>query len=164
MNMMIRHTVEEVAKHNKKGDVWAVLNGRILNVSNLLSLHPGGKLAILTFGGKDAAAEFDMVQPPDVVEKYAPDAIFGVLGSGKPKKAKGAAKSALPVPTDQGYAVLERPVTLTTMDLASSESLDGMKVDTSLKWFASSPHSSPTLRSRSPCASWAPPLHRGPVR
>ena len=33
---------------------------------------------------------------------------------------------------------LERPVTLTTMDLASSESLDGMKVDTSLKWFASS--------------------------
>ena len=37
-----------------------------------------------------------MVQPPDVVEKYAPDAIFGVLGSGKPKEAKGAAKSALP--------------------------------------------------------------------
>ena len=59
--MMIRHNVE-------KGDVWAVLNGRILNVSNLLSLHPGGKLAILTFGCKDAAAEFDMVQPPDVVE------------------------------------------------------------------------------------------------
>ena len=57
MKMMIRHTVEEVAKHNKKGDVWVVLNGRILNVSNLLSLHPGGKLAILTFGGKDAAAK-----------------------------------------------------------------------------------------------------------
>ena len=90
-----------------------VLNGRILNVPNLLSLHPGGKLAILTFGGKDAAAELDMIHPPDVVEKYAPDAIFGVLGSGKPKKAKGAAKSALPVPTD-------------------------MKVDTSLKWSASS--------------------------
>ena len=96
MNMMIRHTVEEVAKHNKKGDVWVVLNGRILNVSNFLSLHPGGKLAILTFGSKDAAAEFDMVQPPDVVENCAPDAFFGVLGSGKPKKAKGAAKSALP--------------------------------------------------------------------
>ena len=88
MKMMIRHTVEEVAKHNKKGDVWVVLNGRILNVSNLLSLHPGGKLAILTFGGKDAATEFDMIHPPDVVEKYAPDAIFGVLGSGKPKRPR----------------------------------------------------------------------------
>ena len=64
MKMMIRHTVEEVAKHNKKGDAWVVLHGRILNVSNLLSLHPGGKLAILTFSGKDAAAEFDMIQPP----------------------------------------------------------------------------------------------------
>ena len=105
MNMMIRHTVEKVAKPNKKGDVWVVLNGRILNVSNFLSLHPGGKLAILTFGGKDAAAEFHMFHPPDVVEKYAPDEIFDVLGSGKPKKAKGAAKSALPVATDQGDAV-----------------------------------------------------------
>ena len=25
--------MEEVAKHNKKGDVWVVLNGRLLNVS-----------------------------------------------------------------------------------------------------------------------------------
>ena len=64
-----------------------VLYGRILNVSYLLSLRPGGKWAILTFGGKDAAADFSMIHPLDVVEKYAPDAIFGVLGRGKPKKA-----------------------------------------------------------------------------
>ena len=49
------HTVEEVAKHNKKGAVWVVLNGRILNVTNFLSLHPGGELAILTFAGKDCS-------------------------------------------------------------------------------------------------------------
>ena len=78
--------MEEVAKHNKKGDVWVVLYGRILNVSKLLSLHPGGKWAILTFGGKDAAADFGMIHPLDVVEKYAPDAIFGVLCRGKPKR------------------------------------------------------------------------------
>ena len=70
-----------------------------------LSQHPGGELAILTLTGKDPTGEFDMIHPPDVVEKYAPDAIFGVLGSGKAKKAKGAAKSALPVATDQGDAV-----------------------------------------------------------
>ena len=45
-----------------------VLYGRILNVSNLLSWHPGGKWAILTFGGKDTAADFDMFHPLDVVE------------------------------------------------------------------------------------------------
>ena len=82
-----------------------VLNGRALHVSNFWSLHPGGELAILTFASEDAPAEFDMIHPPDVVEKYAPDAIFGVVGSGKAKKAKGAAKSALLVATDQVDAV-----------------------------------------------------------
>ena len=43
--------------------------------------------------------------PLDVVEKCAPDAIIGVVGSGKAEKAKGAAKSALPVATDKGDAV-----------------------------------------------------------
>ena len=55
-------------------------------MDDLLSLHPGGELAILTYAGEDAIAEFDMIHPPDVVEKYAPDAIFGVVGSGKAKK------------------------------------------------------------------------------
>jgi len=36
----------------------------------------------LTFAGKDATAEFDMIHPPDVVSKYAPDAIIGALGGG----------------------------------------------------------------------------------
>ena len=36
-------------------------------------------LAIVTFAGKDATAEFDMIHPPDV-EKYAPDAVIGTLG------------------------------------------------------------------------------------
>merc|ERR1712136_333859 len=99
------YTMEEVAKHTKKGDVWVVLHGRVLNVSNFFSQHPGSELAILTFAGKDAAAEFDMIHPPDVVKKYAPDAIIGVVGSGKAKKAKGTAKSAFPVATDKGDAV-----------------------------------------------------------
>jgi len=76
------YTMEEVAKHTKKGDVWVVLHGRVLNVSNFLSQHPGGELAILTFAGKDASAEFDMIHPPDVIEKYAPDAVIGTLGTG----------------------------------------------------------------------------------
>ena len=48
------YTMEEVAKHNKKGDVWVVLIGRVYNVSNFLSRHPGGELPVLTFAGKDA--------------------------------------------------------------------------------------------------------------
>ena len=29
--------------------------------------HPGGELAILTFAGKDATEEFNMIHPPDVI-------------------------------------------------------------------------------------------------
>merc|ERR1719282_1381810 len=74
------YTLEEVAKHTTKGDCWVVLNDRVLNVTNFLPSHPGGELAILTFAGKDATAEFDMIHPPDVIEKYAPDAVIGQLG------------------------------------------------------------------------------------
>ena len=45
------YTVEEVAKHTTKGDVWVVLHCRVLHVSNFLSQHLGGELAIITFAG-----------------------------------------------------------------------------------------------------------------
>ena len=44
---------------------------------------PGGELAILTFTGEDNTTEFAMLHSPDVVEKYATDAIRGVVGNGK---------------------------------------------------------------------------------
>jgi len=53
-----------------------------LDVTSFLGDHPGGELAILTFAGKDATEEFNMIHPPDVVGKYAPDAIIGVIGTG----------------------------------------------------------------------------------
>merc|ERR1719473_2175049 len=75
-------TLEEVAKHNSKADCWVVVNDQVLNVTNFLKDHPGGELAILTFAGKDATEEFNMIHPPDVIGKYAPDALVGMVGSG----------------------------------------------------------------------------------
>jgi flavocytochrome c len=76
------YSMAEVAKHNTKSDCWVVVAGQVLNVTNFLSQHPGGELAIITFAGKDATEEFNMIHPPDVIGKYAPDAIIGVVGSG----------------------------------------------------------------------------------
>merc|ERR1712048_252469 len=81
------YTMEEVAKHVTKEDCWVVVAGQVLNVTSFLSQHPGGELAILTFAGKDATEEFNMIHPPDVIPKYAPDAIIGEVGTGvKAKK------------------------------------------------------------------------------
>merc|ERR1719207_150035 len=76
------YTMEEVAKHTTKTDCWVVVSGQVLNVTSFLSQHPGGELAILTFAGKDATEEFNMIHPPDVIPKYAPDAVIGALGEG----------------------------------------------------------------------------------
>merc|ERR1719390_108812 len=71
---------EEVAKHNNKESCWVILHDRVLDVTKFLGDHPGGELAILTFAGKDATEEFDMIHPPDVIEKYAPDSVIGQIG------------------------------------------------------------------------------------
>merc|ERR1712076_284787 len=75
-------SMEEVAKHTSKTDCWVVVAGQVLNVTKFLGEHPGGELAILTFAGKDATEEFNMIHPPDVIGKYAPDAVIGMLGGG----------------------------------------------------------------------------------
>merc|ERR1719277_504790 len=75
-------TMAEVAKHTSKTDCWVVVNGEVLDVTKFLSEHPGGELAILTFAGKDASEEFNMIHPPDVIPKYAPDAVIGTIGGG----------------------------------------------------------------------------------
>merc|ERR1711972_758891 len=88
------YTLAEVAKHTVKGDCWVVVAGQVLNVSNFMGQHPGGELAILTFAGKDATEEFNMIHPPDVIGKYAPDAIIGVLGGGDDGDAEASAAPA----------------------------------------------------------------------
>lgn len=47
-------TLSEVAKHNMVGDCWIIVQGSIYNVTQYLSLHPGGSNRITTFCGQDA--------------------------------------------------------------------------------------------------------------
>ena len=72
-------TWAEVAKHNKADDCWVVVNGDVLDVTDFLDDHPGGKNAILLYAGKDATAEFNMLHKKDVVEKYSPESIIGKI-------------------------------------------------------------------------------------
>jgi succinate dehydrogenase/fumarate reductase flavoprotein subunit len=73
------YTLAEVAKHNTEKDCWVVVNGQVLDATNFLADHPGGKKAIMIYAGKDATVEFNMMHKPEVVEKYAPETVIGVL-------------------------------------------------------------------------------------
>lgn len=51
-------TLEEVGQHNEEGDCWMVIDGKVYDVSEFVSAHPGGK-AILQGCGKDATELFE---------------------------------------------------------------------------------------------------------
>jgi flavocytochrome c len=79
------YTLADVAKHNKKDDVWVVVNGQVLDVTNFLPDHPGGAKSLLLFAGKDASEEFNMLHDPNVIAKYTPESVIGKLAPGAAK-------------------------------------------------------------------------------
>lgn len=47
-------SMAEVEKHNKKDDLWIVVKGVVLDVTNWLDEHPGGPQALFSHMGRDA--------------------------------------------------------------------------------------------------------------
>jgi len=71
------YTMDEVAAHNKKDNIWVVIDEQVLDVTTFLPDHPGGEKAILLYAGRDATEEFNMLHDPKVIPRYAPDSVIG---------------------------------------------------------------------------------------
>jgi len=71
------YSMEEVAKHNTKEDLWVVVKGVVMDLTDWLDEHPGGPQAIMNFMGRDATEEFEMLHDDEVIPKYAPRQVIG---------------------------------------------------------------------------------------
>ncbi|GBG27609.1 Sterol 14-demethylase, partial [Hondaea fermentalgiana] len=60
-------TLEEIAKHNTKEDLWIIVKDRVFDVTTYLDLHQGGDNAIINFGGRDATEAVAGPQHPSTV-------------------------------------------------------------------------------------------------
>ena len=97
------YSMEEVAKHNKKDDLWIVVKGIVLDVTNWLDEHPGGPQALFSHMGKDASeglfrlllfmpmfhltlgTEFEMLHDDEVIPKYAASIVIGRVQGQEPR-------------------------------------------------------------------------------
>lgn len=53
------YTADEVSKHNKPGDAWTVLNGKIYDISLYCDYHPGGDDKLMLGAGRDCSKLFN---------------------------------------------------------------------------------------------------------
>ncbi|KAF8149875.1 acyl-CoA dehydrogenase [Crassisporium funariophilum] len=53
-------SVEEVAKHNKQGDLWVIIDSKVYDLSKFAGMHPGGLSVLLDeeIAGQDATEAF----------------------------------------------------------------------------------------------------------
>jgi len=70
-------SVEEVAKHNKAGDCWLIIENKVYDVSSFLSEHPGGQKVVLKVAGMDATKQFNNLHGPDILPKWGPKLLIG---------------------------------------------------------------------------------------
>ncbi|CDS12559.1 hypothetical protein LRAMOSA04753 [Lichtheimia ramosa] len=68
------YTYEEIAKHNKREDLWMVIDGKVYDITPFVDEHPGGEEVLIDEGAKDATGPFeDVGHSPDareLLEKY----------------------------------------------------------------------------------------------
>ncbi|PKK54796.1 hypothetical protein CI102_317, partial [Trichoderma harzianum] len=52
-------SVEEVAKHASKADLYMIIHKKVYDVSTFIKKHPGGEEILTDVGGCDATEEYD---------------------------------------------------------------------------------------------------------
>lgn len=66
------YSLEEVKKHNSKGDYWVVIDGGVYDLGRWAPHHPGGELPIRYMAGHDSTDVFRAFHLPWVAERKLP--------------------------------------------------------------------------------------------
>ncbi|CAE6414776.1 unnamed protein product [Rhizoctonia solani] len=87
-------TREEVAKHNKEGDLWIIVDSVVFDLSRFAAMHPGGLSVLLDeeIAGQDATEAFFSLHRQEVLAKpqYQRLQIGTIQGESKQIKALAA--------------------------------------------------------------------------
>ncbi|MBA0548782.1 hypothetical protein Golob_019860, partial [Gossypium lobatum] len=56
-------SAEELKEHNKSGDLWISIQGKVYDVSEWAKEHPGGEIPLLNMAGQDVTDAFLAYHP-----------------------------------------------------------------------------------------------------
>ncbi|KAI9497418.1 hypothetical protein BDB00DRAFT_868456 [Zychaea mexicana] len=65
-------SLQEIAQHNRRDDIWIILHGKVYDLTKFLPNHPGGQDIIMKYAGKDGTAAFEPIHSLDIVEQFLP--------------------------------------------------------------------------------------------
>jgi len=61
-------TWEQLAEHNREGDCFIGIRGKVYDVTEFVDRHPGGRDQLLRGSGRDATLVFDSYHKPETNE------------------------------------------------------------------------------------------------
>ena len=77
---MKQYTPEDVEQHNTQEDCWIIVNGNVYDITNFLSIHPGGSSIVLSVAGKDATDYFNELHRPEILDEVGKEYLIGHMG------------------------------------------------------------------------------------
>ena len=81
---MNTYTVKEVEKHNKRDDLWIIIDHKVYDITEFANTHPGGKQLLYSVGGQDATEYFYELHRKEILLEIADEYNIGhIQANGK---------------------------------------------------------------------------------
>ena len=72
-------TLEDLEKHKGGENPWILIDGKVYDVTNFLTKHPGGKEILIKNSGKDSTKEFMDIKHSEDAKKLLDTYFIGNL-------------------------------------------------------------------------------------
>ncbi|PYI01086.1 hypothetical protein BO78DRAFT_411732 [Aspergillus sclerotiicarbonarius CBS 121057] len=109
-DQLAEYTLADVAKHNRKGDLWVAIHGQVFDITEYLQDHPGGTDVLIETAGSDATADFEDVGHSEDSREILQEYLIGTLKDAKEYVAPKAVRVIA-----QNSEKIEQPTTSRSM-------------------------------------------------
>ncbi|GJQ09958.1 hypothetical protein GpartN1_g1749.t1 [Galdieria partita] len=73
------YTIEQVARHHTRKDLWVIIHGKVYDLSSFLDRHPGGEEILLQYAGEDGTLEYEKAGHPEEAQQLLQDFCVGCV-------------------------------------------------------------------------------------